>query len=104
MKLNEVYRDSPYEIRLKAPVLRVILWIMVCIAVPATLPGAFLNGQWISTLMMVGMTSLLGLALFQLQGGRFQLAANIFLYTTTVLTIFIPLLGFASSWRKSCAE
>jgi methyl-accepting chemotaxis protein len=92
MKLNEVYRDSPYEIRLKAPVLRVILWIMVCIAVPATLPGAILNGQWISTLMMVGMTSLLGLALFQLQGGRFQLAANIFLYTTTVLTIFIPLL------------
>jgi methyl-accepting chemotaxis protein len=92
MKLNEVYRDSSYEIRLKAPVLRVILWIMVCIAVPATLPGAILNGQWISTLMMVGMTSLLGLALFQLQGGRFQLAANIFLYTTTVLTIFIPLL------------
>lgn len=76
MKITDTYKDSSYELQLKAPMLKVILITMICITLPSITNGIFFNIPLITVLLSL-QTCLLCFSLYSLYKGRYELSSKL---------------------------
>jgi methyl-accepting chemotaxis protein len=92
MKLNDIYADASYEIRLKVPILRSTL--IVLIGVFALIFANSLSvGNIIEAVMLVVMALVLVVDWIILRRGKYRLAANFFAYAIVFLLILLNILA-----------
>lgn len=88
MKLKDVYADSPYQIRLKVPVLRYTLIGMIAVFILVFFNSMSL-GNYVTTVGIAIMTLSLIFNWIMLHRGRYSFSANVFTYSLVFLIILM---------------
>ncbi|MDC7125956.1 MAG: methyl-accepting chemotaxis protein, partial [Spirochaetales bacterium] len=84
MKLSDVYKESSYETKLKAPALQVTIYILFIAAIPS-MANSFIRGNIPTFLILLLLTGILIISLRLLHKGHYQKSALIVIYTLSFL-------------------
>jgi methyl-accepting chemotaxis protein len=92
MSLRDTYADSPYEVRLKVPMLRITLMAMIGVFI-LIFANSLVIRNYLTAGMIVVMSASLVFDWLFLRRGRYTLSANFFVYTMVFLVILLNILG-----------